>query len=73
MASVVATHDVAIVDPMRPVVSDFTLGGQLLGVDWLELTPPYTAAATFTSRVLDAGMSAAWSTAAWTAIAACRH
>ena len=64
--TLVATHGVAIVDPMRPVVSDFTAGAQALSVDWIELTPPYASQGTFTSRVLDAGMSASWTSASWT-------
>ena len=63
----VATHAVAITDQMRPVVSDFTVSGQPLAVDWLEMTPPYATTATFTSRVLDAGQRVAWNQATWTA------
>ncbi len=62
----VATHPIAIAQNMRPLVSDFSTGGGLLGVDWLRLSP-YAAAGTFTSRVFDAGAVVTWVTLSWTA------
>jgi ribosomal protein L35AE/L33A len=64
---VVATHVTSITEAMRPVASDFAVGGQPVRVDWLGLTPPFAAAGIFTSRVLDAGLSASWTLASWTA------
>ena len=62
----VARHPVAITANMRPIASDSTLGGAKLSVDWLHLSP-YAASATFLSRVFDAGASALWGQASWTA------
>ena len=62
----VVTHAVAISTAMRPLISDLLVGGQKLVVDWMHLSP-YSTPATFTSRVLDAGVLAAWGTMSWTA------
>ena len=51
----VASHSIAMTANMRPVVSDATVGGGVLTVDWMWMTPPYVASGTFLSRVLDAG------------------
>ena len=51
---------------MRPIVSDFNPGSGAVQVDWMRLAP-YATAGTFTSRVLNAGASIAWNSAAWTA------
>ncbi len=64
--AVVATHSRSITTAMRPVVRDNTTGGGSVVVDWLRMTP-YTTPGTFTSRVLDAGASVAWTTATWAA------
>jgi hypothetical protein len=64
--TVVATHPVAITASLRPLASDYTVGGGSLSVDWLRLTP-YAAAGTFLSRIFDAGAVVPWGTAAWTA------
>ena len=64
--ALVATHPVAIADTMRPIVSDAQVAGQSVAVDWIRLTP-YAGSGTLTSRVLDAGSSVAWKSAAWTA------
>ena len=65
--TLVATHQAVISDPMRPVISDFTVTGQPLTVDSLEMTPPYVSSASFVSRVFDAGLPVRWTSAAWTA------
>ena len=65
--AVVSTHDAVIADVMRPVVSDFALGGQSVIVDSMDLTPPFRTSGVFASRVLDAGTSASWTSANWTA------
>ena len=64
--TVLLTHPIAIAASMRPMVSDYVVGGAAVTVDWLQLTP-FAAAGTFTSRVLDAGGPATWGTASWTA------
>jgi len=64
--TVVATHPVTITANLRPLASDYTVGGGGLSVDWLRLTP-YVAAGTFLSRVFDAGAVVPWGTATWTA------
>jgi hypothetical protein len=51
---VVATHDVAVPGPMRPLASDFEVGGASVTLYWLHMSP-YAPAGTFTSRVFDAG------------------
>ncbi len=51
---------------LRPILSDFNLGGGALSVDWLRTTP-YATSGTFTSRVLTTGSQQNWSKAAWTA------
>jgi hypothetical protein len=61
----VATHNLAVATALRPIVSDFLGGAQAVRVDWLRLTP-YSAAGTFTSRVIDGGGSTAWGAMTWT-------
>ena len=63
----VANHAMAIPTALRPIVSDFTVGGDTLSVDWIRMSP-YTASGTFLSRVLDAGGPTTWGTASWTGI-----
>jgi Domain of unknown function (DUF4082)/Bacterial Ig-like domain/Bacterial Ig domain/Glycosyl hydrolases family 16 len=63
--TVVATHATAITSSMRPLASDFTVGGGTVVVDWLRMTP-YATSGTFLSRVFDAGGTVTWGTAAWT-------
>src|SRR4029077_983269 len=60
------THPVAISAAMRPLISDYMVGGQKLVVDWMHLSP-YSTPATFTSRVLDAGAVVPWASIWWTA------
>ena len=64
--SVVHTAAAAVAGPLRPAVSDLTVGGPTISVDWLRMTP-YAASTTFTSRVLDAHSPAAWAALSWTA------
>jgi len=54
----VASHAIAITASMRPVGSDLA-GGPTLSLDWLRMSP-YTSSGLFTSRVLDAGVTANW-------------
>jgi hypothetical protein len=62
----VASHTIAVTASMRALVSDFTVGGPALTVDWLRMTP-YAASGTFTSRVFDGGGLTTWGTATWAA------
>src|ERR1700682_5845759 len=52
---------------MRPGVSDFSVDGTGVSVDWLVMTP-YSSPCNFQSAVFDAGAPASWSTLSWTAI-----
>lgn len=63
----VATHTIAITTQMRPIASDFDVGGGSVQVDYLDLytypTYTYPTSGTFTSRIFDAGDSrATWRT-----------
>jgi hypothetical protein len=62
----VAAHAFSIGTSMRPLVSDLNVGGGAISVDWMRLSP-YPSAGSFISRVLDAGGTASWSSAHWTA------
>src|SRR5215217_4625908 len=53
----VASHSIAITSQMRPLASDFNVGGPSVSVDWLRMSP-YAASGTFESRVFDSGKSA---------------
>jgi hypothetical protein len=55
------THTVGITSSMNAAISDFGVGAPALGVDQLTVSTG-TSSGVFTSRVLDAGQSAAWST-----------
>ncbi|MEZ4670592.1 MAG: hypothetical protein R3E39_22010 [Anaerolineae bacterium] len=60
---VVATHNVGLANPLRPIVSSNS-GASGLVVDWMQLTP-YATNGTFTSRVYDAGAVMDWGSATW--------
>ncbi len=60
----VASHAIGIAGPMRPIASDLLLGGPVLSVDWLRMSP-YAAAGSFESRVFDAGVESSWSDVTW--------
>ena len=60
----VATHPVAIGGDMRPLGSDFNVGGGAATWHWVRMSP-YAAAGTFTSRVLDSAAAGS----DWTALA----
>ena len=62
----VASHAIAVAGNLRPIVSNFNVGGGAVAVDWLYLTP-YATSGTFTSRVLDAGGSTGWQSVITTA------
>jgi hypothetical protein len=63
--AVVATHAIAIGVPLRPLVSDFSVGSGSVSVDWIRMTP-YVAAGTFVSRVFDATQAVDWGGLSWT-------
>src|SRR5262249_21461252 len=69
---VVATHNVAFQAVVRmPLLAADWMRmdtGKLI-VDWMRLSP-YAASGTYTSKVFDAGFSAVWMNANWTAAAA---
>jgi hypothetical protein len=60
----VASHTVVFADQMRPLASDFQVGGATLPLDWLRMSP-YPGSGVFLSRILDAGASVAWGSFAW--------
>jgi hypothetical protein len=62
----VVAQPVAISAAMRPLISDFRVGGQKLVVSWMHMSP-YSIPATFTSRVFDAGAVVPWATVSWNA------
>ncbi len=64
--AVVHTQNTAITDDMRPVISDFNVGGPSVAVDWMRMTP-YPASGTFLSRIHDAGAAADWGSLDYTA------
>ena len=61
-----AAHTVTLTN-LRPMLSDSSLDGQALSVEWMHFTP-YSSPCTFTSRVFDAGQVVDWlNLASWTA------
>ena len=60
--TLVATHNVAIPNQLRPLPADSQAGGPMLVVDWLRMSP-YAASGTFVSRVFDASSPVYWLTA----------
>ena len=60
-----ATSPSPIASNMVAMVSDLTVGGPALTVDWLRVTP-YAASGSFTSRIFDQGGPANWGVATWT-------
>ena len=61
----VAAHSFTFGDEMRPLISDSSVDGIPVMLNWLHVTP-YTASGTFTSRVYDAGTAKQWDTATYT-------
>ncbi len=62
----VAASAFTVGTPMRPLASDFTVGGAGLALGELRLAP-YAASGSYTSRVVDAGTLSSWGAASWTA------
>ncbi len=63
----VHTQAATISSPMRPAISDYSNGGAVIKVDWLEVSP-YNLSGQFESRIFDAGTQKQWQTASWNAI-----
>ncbi len=62
--TLVSTHGVAMGASMRPIASDFIVGGAAISLNWMRMTP-YAASGSFTSRVFDAGTTVDWGAATW--------
>jgi hypothetical protein len=65
--TIVAEHTASISGTLRPMASDFHLGGEVIGVDWFRLEP-WGTSGTFTSRVLDGGAVVNWTSVQATAV-----
>ncbi len=59
------TEPIIITDPMRIAISDYTLSGEKLYVDWIRST--YSSSGIFESRIYDYGSQRNWLNASWTA------
>ncbi len=53
--------------PMRVAMSDYTVGGAVLSVDWIRVAPPFVTSGSFLSRVYDGGAPTTWGEMTWTA------
>jgi hypothetical protein len=62
----VASHPVAISQPLRLLVSDAAVDGGSVAVSWMRLGP-YATSSIFTSRVMDAQAPMTWANVTWTA------
>ena len=62
----VATHTVTYAVKMRPAMTDVTLGGGGLAVDWMRMSN-YSASGVYTSPVYNAAASGRWLSASWVA------
>ncbi|MBK8986876.1 MAG: DUF4082 domain-containing protein [Chloroflexi bacterium] len=65
--SLVHTADVAILNTMRPLISDYQAGGASVNVNWLHMSP-YSSPCSLTSRVFDAGETVIWDTMSWSSV-----
>ena len=61
----VASASVSITSSMRPMVSDYNVGGGSVTVAWMHLSP-YASTGSYVSQVFDAGSPATWSKINWT-------
>ena len=59
------TETATITNTMRPAISDYTLGGSNVQVDWIHVTP-FSSPGIFESRIYDAGTPRLWGIASWT-------
>jgi len=62
----VASDSTVITANMRPLADDNNVGGGVVTVRWMHLTP-YAASGTYVSRVFDAGSAVTWLDAKWAA------
>ncbi len=51
---------------LRPAATDGTVGGGVLRVDWMRMSP-YAASGIYTSPIYDAGAAVVWQNASWVA------
>jgi methionine-rich copper-binding protein CopC len=63
----VASHSIAITTSMRPLADDNSVGGGIVTVDWMRLTP-YASSGTYLSRIFDAGSAVTWTDAQWASV-----
>ncbi|MBU1675704.1 fibronectin type III domain-containing protein, partial [bacterium] len=59
-----AHHDIDVTVPLRPMISDTTVDGIVLAVDWLRMTP-FATAGSYVSAVYDAGQTVIWDAVDW--------
>jgi hypothetical protein len=65
--NLVASHAISYAGTMRPAARDLTVGdGSVVAVDWMRMSP-YAAVGTYTSKVVNMGISVYWQAAYWTA------
>lgn len=62
--SLVHTENVSIGANMRPLVSDLSVGGAAISVNWMRMTP-YASPCSYDSKVFDAGSVASWGIVNW--------
>jgi hypothetical protein len=62
--SLVTSHPLTIGASMRPLVSDATVGGGNVTVDWMRMGP-YAASGAYVSKVFDASAPVTWTTFTW--------
>lgn len=60
------TTNIITTTPMRPAISDYNPGGDVVTVDWIHASP-YSASGTFESRIFDGGRQTAWGAVSITA------
>jgi hypothetical protein len=65
--NLVATHNALNGNPLRPLVSDATVDGIALPVDWIRLSPN-AASGVFTSRIYDATEMKSWDEINWNSL-----
>ena len=63
--ALVASHAVSPAGNLRPLASDFNVGGANLSIDWAHMSP-YASTGTFLSRIFDGGTTVNWNTLTWT-------
>ncbi|WP_225307262.1 N,N-dimethylformamidase beta subunit family domain-containing protein [Adhaeribacter soli] len=64
--ALVHTQNSTLTAPMRVGMSDFTVGGPSIALDWITASP-YASSGSYTSRVYDGGSQKNWQEASWQA------